>query len=242
MARSVSPKTVQCYLCGHRFEVSGRAQSTSCSGCNRPVFVADEVVKAGQRRGPIRELRTCGKVTVARRGRLICDVIEAHGGVDCQGIVDAKKVLCGRTLTIGAKAQFKGDVQAPAVVMEEGARVAPSLFAVPSDPRGLSSLDKGAPHPSGGAGGESNASAGDKKTGGDTSATAYYQRGRRPGGAGPVTRRKVEPPGGPPSKASDGPKPGHKPGGKPNDTSGGKPADPKDPGDAPSDGSEPGDA
>ncbi|MEM6751184.1 MAG: polymer-forming cytoskeletal protein [Planctomycetota bacterium] len=167
-------------------------------------MVADEVVKAGQRRGPIREVRTCGKVVVAKRGRLIADVIEAHGGIDCQGIIDAKKVLSGQTLVLGMKAQFKGDVQAPAVVMEEGARVAPSRFEVPSDPRGLAGLASQTPD-----GQDPDADGGAKDPGAPTAASDYYQRGRRPGGAGPVTRRKVEPPGGPPSKAS--PPPGEKP-------------------------------
>jgi hypothetical protein len=100
-------------------------------------MVADEIVKTGKRRGPIRELRTCGKIVVGKRARLICEHLEAHGGIESQGIIDAKDVICGGTLTLGAKSEFKGELHAHAVVMEPGAKVKPSPFHIPSDPRGL---------------------------------------------------------------------------------------------------------
>lgn len=113
------------------------AQSTSCPGCHKPVIVADEKLAAGKRRGPIRELRTCGKVTVGKRARLICEHIIAHGGIECLGIIDAKEVVAGEGLYLGPKSSFKGALHAPTVVMESGAAVKPSMFHVPSDPQGL---------------------------------------------------------------------------------------------------------
>lgn len=91
-------------------------------------------------RGPLKELRTCGRITVSKRGRLIAETIEAHGGIDCQGIIDAKHVLSGATVTLGAKCDYHGDLTAPGVEMQKGAKVKPSLFAVPSDPLGLTGL------------------------------------------------------------------------------------------------------
>ncbi len=137
MARHSGPRLVQCYLCGHRFEVGGRAQSTSCPGCYKPVQVGDVVV-SGQR-GPIRELRTCGRVTIKKRGRLMAESIEAHGGIDCQGVVTARRVLSGKTVELGAKSQWQGDLTAPNVAMKLGARVL-GMFEVPADPRGLGDL------------------------------------------------------------------------------------------------------
>ncbi|MEO0514728.1 MAG: polymer-forming cytoskeletal protein [Planctomycetota bacterium] len=128
MARVLPPKTVQCYHCAHRFEVGGRAQSTSCPGCNKPVMVADQVID--KQRGPIRELKTCGKVTIKKRGRLICHHIVAHAGLECEGIVDAKTVISGMPVILGKKSNFKGDLTAPAVVITEGATIQPSLFAI----------------------------------------------------------------------------------------------------------------
>jgi len=96
-------------------------------------------------RGPLKELRTCGKITVAKRGRLIAESIEAHGGIECLGIIDAKHVLCGNTVTLGPKSNYHGDLTAPNVVMQKGAKVQPSRFAVPEDPLGLSDINKPKP-------------------------------------------------------------------------------------------------
>lgn len=137
MARVLPPKTVQCYHCAHRFEVGGRAQSTSCPGCNKPVMVADQVID--KQRGPIRELKTCGKVTIKKRGRLICHHIVAHNGLECEGIVDAKTVISGMPVILGKKSNFKGDLTAPSVNIIEGAQIQPSLFAIGppmDDPQG----------------------------------------------------------------------------------------------------------
>ena len=134
MARSLPPKTVQCYHCDHRFEVGGRAQSTSCPGCNKPVMVADQEIK-GQR-GPIRELKTCGKIVIKKRGRLICQDIVAHAGLECEGIIDAKKVTAGQSVFLGKKSTFKGDLTAPALIVEDGAKIQPSVFAIGPPPEG----------------------------------------------------------------------------------------------------------
>lgn len=138
MARHQGPRLVQCYHCRHRFEVSGRAQSTSCPGCNKALIVADEHIT--KLRGPLKELRTCGRITVAKRGRLIVENLEAHGGIDCQGIIDAKRVLSGDTVILGPKCDYHGDLTAPNVIMHKGAKVKPSRFAVPEDPLDLASM------------------------------------------------------------------------------------------------------
>lgn len=139
MARHQGPRLVQCYHCRHRFEVSGRAQSTSCPGCNKALLVADEHIT--KLRGPLKELRTCGRITVAKRGRLIAETIEAHGGIECQGIIDAKHVLSGATVILGPKCDYHGDLTAPNVIMHKGAKVKPSRFAVPDDPLGLTGMN-----------------------------------------------------------------------------------------------------
>lgn len=125
---------VQCYQCDHRFEVGGSAQSTSCPGCNRPVMVADQIIK-GQR-GPIRELKTCGKVVVGKRGRLICQHIVAHAGLECEGIIDAKTVVSNTCVVLGAKANFRGDLTAPSVDIVQGAVIQSSYFRIGEPPPG----------------------------------------------------------------------------------------------------------
>ncbi len=146
MAKRSEIRTVQCYHCGHRFDVSGMAESTSCPGCNKPLFVGDIDIK-GQR-GPIRELRTCGSITIGKKGRLICEFIEAHGGIDCVGIIDSKRVLSGGRVHLGPKTQFRGALIAPSVVIDDGCKITLSGFEVPA-----SALDRDAeeqPRPRGG--------------------------------------------------------------------------------------------
>lgn len=138
MARHAGPRLVQCYHCRHRFEVGGRAQSTSCPKCNKALIVSDIEVKSGVR-GPMREDRTCGRIIVHKRARLISEYLEAHGGVECHGIIDAKKVVSGKAVLLTDKCQFKGALHAPSVDMKPGARVL-GQFAVPDDPLSLHDL------------------------------------------------------------------------------------------------------
>lgn len=140
MAKNKGPRLIQCYHCRHRFEVGGRAQSTSCPGCNKPLIVEDLVIdklKAG-----LIELRTCGSITVKKKGRIMADRIEAHGGIVCDGVIEAKQVVSGKTVVLSKTATYRGDLQAPAVQMAAGAKIKPSLFAVPSDPLGLADLEE----------------------------------------------------------------------------------------------------
>ena len=138
MAKHSGPYTVQCYHCRHRFEVAGRAQSTSCPGCYKPVIVGNVVV---DKLKPVREVRTCGKVTVRRRGRIIADLIEAHVGVECLGTIDVKKVIAG-PIVIGPKARWKGDCHACSLVIKPGAQIAGGHFVVPDNELGLADLLK----------------------------------------------------------------------------------------------------
>ncbi|MFW6060159.1 MAG: polymer-forming cytoskeletal protein [Phycisphaeraceae bacterium] len=139
MARHAGPRTVQCYHCHHRFEVGGRAQSTSCPGCNKPVIVGDMVIK--QLKGPLKEVRTCGRIEIHKRGRVLAELIEAHGGIECLGTIDAQRVLSGRPVTLGPKSRFKGDLTAPSLKIQKGARIDGGRFTVPDDALGLGDLE-----------------------------------------------------------------------------------------------------
>ena len=122
-AGSGQRRQVVCYLCNHAFEVSGMTQSTSCPGCNKPVLVADQHIKSGVR-GPMREIRTCGRVFVGKRARLIAERVEAHSGIEIQGTVEAQAVVSGETVKLGPKAVYKGALRAPRLVVEAGAKLA----------------------------------------------------------------------------------------------------------------------
>lgn len=140
MARNTGPKTVQCYHCRHRFEVGGRAQSTSCPGCNKELRLEDFVFdKKKSGIGRIK-VQTCGSVTVKKSGRVTAELLEAHGGIVCEGTIQAKQIISGKPVVIGKAATFRGDLQAPSLDMKLGAKVGPSMIEVPSDPLGLADL------------------------------------------------------------------------------------------------------
>ena len=135
MAKNKGPRTVQCYHCRHRFEVGGRAQSTSCPGCNKPLIVEDKVID--KMMYGLNELRTCGSITIKKKGRLMAKFVEAHEGIVCDGTLDADRVVSGKTLVLNKTATYRGDLQAPAVKMALGAKVKACQFEVPSNPLGL---------------------------------------------------------------------------------------------------------
>ncbi len=131
MARPTATKTVQCYHCGHRFDVSGRAMSTSCPGCYKPVVVQDVVVKGFQ---TIQKLQTCGRVLIKRRGRVVAGLIEAQEGIEVQGILNGNAISAG-PVVIGSKAQWKGDCRAPSLEVKLGARIESGFFEIPYQKR-----------------------------------------------------------------------------------------------------------
>jgi hypothetical protein len=138
MAKSSAPRTVQCYLCRHRFEVSGRAMTTSCPGCNKPLLVDDVIVKGIE---AVRKLQTCGRIVIQKKGHVMAQLVEAHGGIEVEGILEAN-VISGGHVRIGAKARWKGDCHAPSFEIEPGGCIAGGYFVIPDDSLGLSTLPR----------------------------------------------------------------------------------------------------
>ncbi len=136
MAKRLGPRTVECYLCRHHFQVGSKAMSVSCPNCHKPVIVEDVVVKNYK---PVKMLQTCGKLIVQRNGRVSAETVEAHLGVEVTGALHAN-VLSGGPVVIGAKAEWKGDCRAPSVTMKAGARVLAGQFNIPEDPLSMAQL------------------------------------------------------------------------------------------------------
>lgn len=140
MAKNKGPRQVQCYHCRHRFEVGGRAQSTSCPKCSKQLFVDDKVIDSMKSGIGKLEIRTCGSILVKKKGHLSAELIEAHGGIICEGVIEAKKVISGKHMVLGKASSFRGDLDAPSLEIKLGAKIKPSLIQVPSDPLGLADL------------------------------------------------------------------------------------------------------
>jgi len=129
MAAPAKPRSVGilCYHCGHSFSVAAKAASSSCPGCNRRVVVEDVVIK---QLTPVSRVQTCGRLVVRRKGSVIAELVQALGGVEVLGSLDAR-VESGGPVIIGPAARWKGDCRAPSLDIREGARIEAGEFAVP---------------------------------------------------------------------------------------------------------------
>jgi hypothetical protein len=117
------------------------AQSTSCPGCHKPVIVEDFILKKNK---PsllmVTKVQTCGRIVVPRRARIVAKLVEAHGGIEVQGHLEADQVISGRCTLIDAKAYWRGNLKAPAVIIKPQAVIESGYFEVPDDSLGLSTL------------------------------------------------------------------------------------------------------
>ncbi|MCC6660816.1 MAG: polymer-forming cytoskeletal protein [Phycisphaerales bacterium] len=129
-------RTVQCYHCRHRFPVGARAMTLSCPKCSKALRVDDIIIKTVE---AVRKLQTCGSLTVTKKGRIIAQHVEAHGGVECEGIMEAN-VLSGGPVRIAAKSHWKGDCRAPSVSIEPGCVITGGMFVIPDNTLGLADL------------------------------------------------------------------------------------------------------
>jgi len=65
---------------------------------------------------------------------VIAQLVEAHEGIEVQGVMDSK-VVCRGPVLIGAKAQWKGDLAAPTLEVKLGAKIEKGYFEI-GRPRG----------------------------------------------------------------------------------------------------------
>lgn len=127
-----APRTVECYHCRHRFTVSWQTMTTSCPKCARGLNVEDIIIKVAY---AVRKIQTCGRLVVEKKGRVSAHSVEAHGGVDVEGSLEANVVSRGH-VRIGPKAQWKGDLTAPTLLVELGGQVTRGFFVIEPLPPG----------------------------------------------------------------------------------------------------------
>jgi cytoskeletal protein CcmA (bactofilin family) len=106
-----------------------RAMSTSCPKCYKALIIEDIVIKTAH---AVRKVQTCGKVLVEPKGRLIAASIEAAQGIEVLGVLEGN-AISGGPVRIGEKAQWKGDLRAPSLRVDLGARIARGYFVIPDD-------------------------------------------------------------------------------------------------------------
>lgn len=102
--------------------------SISCPWCSRRVTLDDLLIRD---RCWTSKLRTCGRITVHRKGLVNARVIEAMEGIEIHGIVEGS-VVSGGLVLIGAGARIKGDLAAPSIRIEPGAIIEGGMFRIAS--------------------------------------------------------------------------------------------------------------
>lgn len=127
---SIAPRTVQCYHCDKPFDVPARAMSISCPWCYTRVTLDDLVVKDTCWTSKV---QTCGKIIIHRRGTLVSSSIEARGGMVIHGGAEGR-LVSGGPVWIGRFARVKGDLIAPTIDIEPGARIEGGFFRISTAP------------------------------------------------------------------------------------------------------------
>lgn len=127
--RAPSLRSVRCYHCGHPHEVAARATRVSCPRCGKGLLVEDVTIKSTEGWS---HFKTCGRVTIMARGRLVASTIQAEGGVEVRGELDARSYR-GGPVSLKKGAVWKGDCTAPTLRVEAGARIQNSRFDIKPD-------------------------------------------------------------------------------------------------------------
>ncbi len=113
-------RSIRCYLCGHVFDVSLMTMSVPCPRCNKALKVEDVHVKTYV---PVNDLQTCGKITVAKNGRVVARVIRAGEGIDCEGTLEGA-IEADSGIVLSGRSTWKGKtLVSPSLVVQDGAKL-----------------------------------------------------------------------------------------------------------------------
>ncbi len=103
IGRSVVPskQLIECYECGYKFQLHGRAAKTNCSKCRTTLDLSDHVI-ATKWTAP---LRTAGTIRIARTGVVVSGDLIANDVV-VEGKIEAGSVRAMRRLELCRGAVF----------------------------------------------------------------------------------------------------------------------------------------
>lgn len=111
-------RSIRCYLCGHRFEVSAKTLSVPCPSCHKALKVEDISIKSYL---PVNDVQTCGKIIVAKNGRVVARVIRSGHNIECEGVLEGAVEADG-VIQLGPKSTWKGkSLMSRAMTVQDGA-------------------------------------------------------------------------------------------------------------------------
>ena len=94
--------------------------SVPCPHCHKALKVEDVHVKTYV---PVNDLQTCGKITVAKNGRVVARMIRAGDGIDCQGTLEGA-IEADAPIVLSGKSTWKGKTLVTrSLVIEDGAKL-----------------------------------------------------------------------------------------------------------------------
>lgn len=108
-------KLVFCTHCACPTEVAVKAMSVFCPHCNKRLILEDFKIKSYY---AVREFDTCGDVVVERKGHVVAPI--KAGNLTVKGKVQGHVTARGQ-VEIKKTGWFKGDLEAPCLVVECGA-------------------------------------------------------------------------------------------------------------------------
>jgi cytoskeletal protein CcmA (bactofilin family) len=111
---------IECYECGYKFQLHGRASSTNCSKCRAILDLTDHTI-AKKWNGP---LKTAGSIHIAADGTVETGDLVAND-VILEGAIEAGIVRAMRKLELRPGARFsEHNLKAPDLLIAAGATIA----------------------------------------------------------------------------------------------------------------------
>jgi len=114
-APGTAVKRVYCTHCGQVMEVAVRAMSVFCAHCHKRLILEDFKINSYY---AVREFSTCGDVVVERKGHVVAPI--KAGNLTVKGKVQGHVTARGH-VEIKKSGWFKGELEAPVLVVEQGA-------------------------------------------------------------------------------------------------------------------------
>ena len=107
--------------------------STSCPECNLPLVIEDVVVKSYM---GVNTLETCGRLVIPKRKHIVVQAhVVAHAGIEVNGRLECRQAISQGPVVLGPKAVWRGDLRAPSLVVNPGAKIHGGYFSIPEMPK-----------------------------------------------------------------------------------------------------------
>lgn len=108
-------RRVACTYCAGAVDVALRAMSVFCPLCKKRLVLEDFKIDSYY---AVREFFTCGEIVVEKKGHVVASI--RGGTLTVKGKVQGHATVRG-VVRIKKSGQFRGELQAPSLVIEEGA-------------------------------------------------------------------------------------------------------------------------